>query len=506
MTGKRAYQPPLALITVAALLPQEWDFTFIDGTFREVTPEDWRTCDLVLVSGTIVHLTAILETIKEAKQKGKTVAVGGAGVFHFHEEALSAGADFVVRGEAEVTVPALLDALDRGESGITIEARERADITRSPVPRYDLLDLTAYVDVTIQFSRGCPFRCEFCDVTVLYGREVRTKTPAQILEELQALYLLGWRRQVLFVDDNFIGNPSRAKALLRQLIPWMEAHRRPFEFFTCASVNLGSFPELMNLMVRAGFTRVMLGIETTDKEPLKIVKKYQNAAVDMDKACEKITRAGLQILALTMMGLDGEMPGRDRRIIDFATKHNIPEVYLCILHAFPGTALWDRVKEQGRLLDSDYVRTGDWKSLEMNLIPTRPPSQIVQEFVNVFDVLYEPGCYLDRAFNHFASMDPSPVKQPLKLLQAYEIRVLVLVFFKNGLIRPIRGKFWKYIWRAMRTMSLERFINFIRTCVTLEHYLGLREDLKEEVKHLSLSDTEDKAAHKGLARPSESLD
>ncbi len=351
LTGKRALIPPLGLLTVAAFLPETWEIKLVDQTFQTVSQEDWVQCDLVLVSGMIVQQKGILSTIKEAKVRGKTVIVGGPWAFHFPDKAVAAGADVVVVGEAEPVMPEVLDAVRNGNSGKIIHCRVHAAMDKSPTPRYDLLNINAYLDMAVQFSRGCPFQCEFCDITLMLGRKVRTKTPEQIMKELRLLYDLGWRRSVFFVDDNFIGNPLRTRRLLRELIPWSESHGDPFEYYTQASVNLAAERELMDAMVKVGFFQVFLGIETQDAGSLKSAGKLQNAAVDLDQVCRKINEAGLQIIAGCILGFDNEKPGAGKRLIDFAVRNQIPEMYVTLLQATPGTELWHRLQREQRLID-----------------------------------------------------------------------------------------------------------------------------------------------------------
>lgn len=489
VTGKKAYLPPLGLITVAALLPQDWPMKLVDCSFQQPTEEDWNATDLVVVSGTIVQLAGIIEVVREAKSRGKIVVVGGPGVYHFQDAALEAGADIVVRGEGEVTVPLLLESLRKEEFGIVIEDARPADVTMSPVPRYDLLDLSAYVDLSVQFSRGCPFRCEFCDVTLMFGRSIRTKTPDQIIKELQRIYDLGWRRQVHFVDDNFIGRPVRTKALLTELISWNDPHRRPLEFYTYASVNLAANPEVMNLMVRAGFTMVMLGIETTDREVLKNSRKFQNT-VDLEEACKKINRAGLEIMALIILGFDGEEPHRDERVIEFVRRAGIPEVVVSLLHALNGTALWERLQREGRLIETSDGKLGDWHNLEMNFVPTRPTEQIFEEFVHIHQALYEPGDYLDRAFHHFVCMEPSRFAGTFKIPDLYELRVLLTTLWKQGVVYPSRRKFWILLVRAVILLSQDRFAHFIRALVKMERYVDRRRILTGQLQELTNSGAE----------------
>ncbi|MDQ7782204.1 MAG: radical SAM protein, partial [Desulfomonilaceae bacterium] len=476
MTGKKAYLPPLGLITVAALLPQDWSMKLVDCSFQTVSQKDWNEAELVVISGTIVQIGSIIQVIREAKERGKIVAVGGPGVYHFQQAALDAGADFVVRGEGEVTVPSLLERLGKREFGVVIDNGTPADITLTPVPRYDLLDLNAYVDLSVQFSRGCPYRCEFCDVTLMFGRAIRTKTPQQMLAELQRIYDLGWRKQAHFVDDNFIGRPVRAKTFLKELISWNERRGMPLEFHTYASVNLAANPEIMELMVRAGFTMVALGIETTDREVLKNSRKFQNA-VDLEEACSKINKAGLEVMALIILGFDGESPGRDARVIEFARKTRIPEVVVSLLHALNGTVLWERLKREGRLIETDQSNLGDWHNLQMNFVPTRPREEIFKEFVAIHQVLYEPDNYLERAFDHFDHMDPSPFAGRFKPPDPYELRILLATLWKQGVLYPTRKKFWKIFFTAAKRFSRDRFAHFIRAIVKMERYMDRRERL-----------------------------
>jgi len=384
MLGKKVTEPPLGLLTVAALLPQEWDFKVIELKVRNISEDEWKRCDILFVSGMGVQFPGIFETIREGKRRNKTVVVGGPWVFHAPEEALEAGADIVVKGEAEQSIPRLLQALERGDSGVIIEPDGPApDLKDSPAPRYDLMDLDIYAVLAIQFSRGCPFKCEFCDVTLMLGRKVRTKSVQQILQELQNLYDLGWRRAVFFVDDNFIGNPSRTKELLRKMVPWIEERGYPFEFITQASVNLASDPEMLDLMVRAGFFKVFLGIETLDKESLKLAKKVQNIDTDIDRACQIINRAGLQIIAGCILGFDNEHAGADQLLIDFAIRNQIPEMFITLLQVGPGTDLWTRLEKEGRLRWRGYDENIGSQTGLINFVPTRPINEIVKEFIHL---------------------------------------------------------------------------------------------------------------------------
>ncbi len=479
LASKGAYSPPLGLLTVAALLPQDWNLRLVDLTFQTITKEDWNWCEAVFTTGTLPQFTKIIEVIRESKKRGKIVAVGGAAAFHFPEEFLKAHSDFVVIGEGEVAIGVLIEKIENRQFGSIIESAGHAELSNSPVPRFDLLDIKAYVDMSIQTSRGCPFHCEFCDATLIFGKEVRTKDPAQVLKELQKLYDLGWRREIYIVDDNFIGNPGKAKRLLEAMIQWMDDHGGPFEFFTHASINLSRFPVLMDMMVRAGFVSVYIGIESTDKEALKIARKLQNSATDLDEACRRINEAGLQIVAGTMIGMDGESAGRDRSLIEFVDRNNIPVVEISLVYAYPGTALWRRLKQEQRLLYSDVDDLLQSNNLLMNFVPTRPADDIEAEFLNIMAALYDSYAFLDRAFNHFIAMRPSPVRSNPKMLELGEMKILVITLIRWGLLRNTRTKFWRLLVKACIRMDMRRLFLFIRSCIALEHYIDLQRELRQ---------------------------
>ncbi|HTL28828.1 MAG TPA: radical SAM protein, partial [Tepidisphaeraceae bacterium] len=239
LAGRKAMIPPLGLVTVAALLPPEWEFKLVDRNVRKVTEAEWAWCDMVMLSGMIVQRQDMFAQIAEAKRRGKLVAVGGPYATSMWEECRAAGPDYMVLDEGEITLPLFVAAIERGEkSGIFRSNGVKPDVTKTPVPRFDLLEMDAYSDMSVQFSRGCPFLCEFCDIIVLYGRKPRTKTAAQMIAELQALYDLGWRRSIFMVDDNFIGNKKEAARLLPAVGAFNRAHGRPFVFGTEASVDL----------------------------------------------------------------------------------------------------------------------------------------------------------------------------------------------------------------------------------------------------------------------------
>lgn len=482
LIGRKVSLPPLSLITVAAILPQTWEFRLVDRNVANETNTDWDWADLVLISGMIVQKDDLLALIKTAKQRHKLVAVGGPYVTSVPEPAQAAGADFLVLDEGEITLSLLVAALERGEtSGIFRADGEKPDVTTTPIPRFDLLNLKAYSDMSVQFSRGCPYQCEFCDIIVLYGRKPRTKTPAQLLAELQTLYDLGWRRAVFVVDDNFIGNKRNAKLMLRELAPWMAERDYPFSFSTEASIDLAQDQELLDLMIAANFTAVFLGIETPDTDSLSMTQKFQNTRNSLIESVQTINQAGFRVMAGFIIGFDGEKPGAGDRIIDFVEATAIPQALFGMLQALPETALWHRLEQEGRLQTADQTVSGKQTTL-MNFVPTRPLEEIAREFINCFQQLYEGDRYLARVYRHFLNMQPSPHRQrnarPLELV---EIRALLIIFWRQGIKRNTRWQFWQQFF-AMLRKNPRVLKHYLTSCALLEHFLDYRQTVRREVE------------------------
>ncbi|XGV99532.1 MAG: B12-binding domain-containing radical SAM protein [Leptolyngbya sp. BL-A-14] len=480
LVGRKVSLPPLSLTTVAALLPQTWEFRLVDRNVRYESEADWYWADLVIISGMIVQKPDMLYLIESAKRRRKPVAVGGPYVTSVPEAAQAAGADFLVLDEGEITLPMLVEALERGEtSGVFRANGEKPAVTDTPVPRFDLLELDAYGDMSVQFSRGCPFQCEFCDIIVLYGRKPRTKTPAQLLAELQALYDLGWRRTIFVVDDNFIGNKRNVKLMLKELAPWMKEHGYPFSLSTEASVDLAQDQELLDLMIAANFTAVFLGIETPDTDSLSLTQKFQNTRNSLVDAVQTINRTGLRVMAGFIIGFDGEKPGAGDRIIDFVEATAIPQALFSMLQALPNTALWHRLEKEGRLRADDGEANIHQTTLT-NFVPTRPLEEIAQEYVRCFWELYEPDRYLARVYRHFLSMQPSPNKKKFKLPGLVDLRAMLTICWRQGIQRNTRWQFWQQFF-AILQKNPGVFKHYLTNCALLEHFIDYREIVRDEI-------------------------
>ncbi|WP_413166208.1 B12-binding domain-containing radical SAM protein [Capilliphycus salinus ALCB114379] len=479
LVDRQVLLPPLGLITVAAILPQNWNFTLVDRNIRAATEAEWESADLVIFSAMIVQKMDLIAQIKEAKKRQKLVAVGGPYPTSVPEEVVQAGADFLILDEGEITLPLFVDALQKGETSGIFRASEKPDITITPIPRYDLLELDAYDSMSVQFSRGCPFQCEFCDIITLYGRKPRTKTPAQLLTELDLLYELGWRRGIFLVDDNFIGNKRNVKLLLKDLQVWQAQHQYPFRFNTEASIDLAADSELMDLMVKCNFDAVFLGIETPDEASLKLTKKYQNTRSSLSDSIDKIMRVGLRPMAGFIIGFDGEKKGAGERIVEFVEQAAIPTAMFGMLQALPNTALWNRLETENRLL-LDSKQDINQTSL-MNFLPTRPIEEIAQEYITAFWTLYEPERYLDRVYRCFLKLAPSPCKAPFKTPELADLKALAIVIWRQGFKRRTRWKFWHHLFGIFKH-NPGVWEHYLTLCAHNEHFLEYRQAVREQIE------------------------
>ena len=477
LVDRQALLPPLGLITVAAILPQEWDFKLVDRNLRQVTEAEWDWAEIVILSGMIVQKEDLLAQIGEAKRRGKRVAVGGPYPTALPQEVEGAGADYLVLDEGELTLPMFVEAIERGETNGVFRAAEKPDVSQTPIPRYDLLKLNAYDNMSIQFSRGCPFQCEFCDIIVLYGRKPRTKTPAQILHELERLYDLGWRGNVFMVDDNFIGNKRNVKLLLKELKVWMAQKNYPFSFTTEASIDLAQDLELMDLMVECNFNAVFLGIETPDEASLTLTKKFQNTRDTLSDSVEAITRKGLRVMAGFIIGFDGETPGAGDRIVRFAEQTAIPLPMFSMLQVLPHTALWHRLEKEGRLLNQEGNIN---QTTLMNFVPTRPLEDIVREYIDGFWQLYDPERFLDRTYRHFRMMGAPRNPTPRRPFNWLMIRALLTLFWRQGVIRKTRWQFWVNLYGILRH-NPGVCKHYLIVCGLLEHFLEYRQLVREQI-------------------------
>ena len=390
--SKKVAHPPLGLLTVAAMLPNEWEKKLVDMNATALTDEDLRWADYVFISAMVVQTDSVKEVIDRCNRLGTKIVAGGPLFTMGYEE--FDGVEHFVLGEAEVTLPLFLADLDKGCAQHIYTSNERPDIRKTPVPMWSLLNMKKYSSMSLQYSRGCPFNCEFCDIIVLNGNKPRTKDKAQMLAELDALYHQGWRSTVFIVDDNFIGNKKKLKAeILPAIIKWMKERKCPFSLLTEASINLADDEELMQLMIKAEFNRVFIGIETPNEESLTECNKFQNTNRDLVASVKKIQNHGLEVMGGFIVGFDNDPLSIFKSQINFIQNSGIVTAMVGLLNAPRGTRLYQRLKQENRLLKGI---SGDNTDCSINFIPKMDYETLINGYKHILNTIYSPKQYHER--------------------------------------------------------------------------------------------------------------
>ncbi len=446
LMGVRRPAAPLGLITVAAMLPATWTVRLIDCNTASFADDDLAWADLVFTGGMLPQQADTLQLIELCRSKGKPVVVGGPDPTSSPH--IYAGADFQVLGEAEGVLDAFVAAWESGaRSGVFTAPKFQADVTKTPVPRFDLLKFEDYLYLGVQYSRGCPFTCEFCDIIELYGRVPRTKTTAQILAELDALYEMGYRGHLDFVDDNFIGNKKSLRLFLPELAAWQRAHDFPFEFSTEASVNLADDQELLRLMGEANFFGIFVGIESPDPATLAATKKKQNTRRNIAESIHTIYGAGMLVTAGFIVGFDTETVSMADTMIEFIEEAAIPVCMVGLLYALPNTQLTRRLAREGRLHanhDRGPVTGGDQCTDGINFDPMRPMRDILMDYRQILESVYDPAAYASRIDRLMERLDRSRQRPELPAGDIrVKVRALETVHKVVAAIPEAREPFWR---------------------------------------------------------------
>ncbi|MBE3070685.1 MAG: B12-binding domain-containing radical SAM protein [Planctomycetes bacterium] len=456
--SKRAGSPPLGLLTVAAMLPKEWGKRLVDLHVRRLTEKDLQWADIAFVSGMVVQRDSAHAAIAQCKQAGLRVVGGGPLFTLAHSEFPEV--DYFVLNEAEVTLAPFLADLARGEPQRMYTTAEHPPIEQTPVPLWDLADRRRYGWMSIQYSRGCPHRCDFCNVTSLLGHRVRTKTSAQILAELDALYAWGWRGSVFFVDDNFIGKKQHLKTdLLPALIEWQKG-KAGIPFFTEVSIDLADDQELMNLMHEAGFHMVFIGIETPDNAALAECNKRQNVGRDLVANVKCIQRAGLQVQGGFILGFDTDTPSVFQRQIDFIQNSGVVMAMVGLLQAIPGTELYKRLKREGRL--TEQPSTGDNVDGTTNILPRMGLEHLREGYRSVLDQIYSPKHYYRRLRTFLREFKTPRIHARL---QWSDVLALLRSNVRLGILGRERFHYWwLLLWTCFRRADLFSYVVAMAIC------------------------------------------
>ncbi len=467
---EKVVMPPLGLITVAALCPKDWTMRLVDESLEAVTDEDLRWADLVMVGGMEVQRPGMLDVLARARKLGRRTIVGGP-CASSNPQRMLALADHVVVGEPDAEFGEITAALENGTARQIYEVSEKPDVTLSPIPRFDLLKLDSYASMSIQFSRGCPFQCEFCDIIVLYGRKPRTKLPAQVTAELDELLRLGWMKQVFMVDDNFIGNHARALDLCVELEKWQEKHNYPVMFYTEASMDLAKKSALMDAMVRANFFYVFLGIESPSAESLRETHKFQNLAMDPVNCVKLIHERGLWVTGGFIVGFDSDTNDIFDRQIEFIERTAIPWAILNCLHAMPGTALHDRMQKEGRLF-AESAHSGD--TVPSNFRTTLAPSDLLRGQVKTLKAIYSPKAFYERAWRSMQSWKIQKNQRASREPNGPCVAGIILrSIWHQGVKSDYRLEYWKYLIRILTHFAFKpaKFVMAGTVMISGHHFI-----------------------------------
>ncbi len=451
--GKRSAYPPLGLLTVASMLPKHWQKKLVDTNVRPLTDADLEWADVALLSGMLVHKQDLLAILARCRARGLRTVIGGPVTSSVEE--LPLHADHVVIGEAEDLIADLAADLERGTAKPVYRARELPGLDTTPLPDLSLINPKYYSAMAIQYSRGCPFTCEFCDIIEIYGRKPRTKSPAQVVTELDQLYESKWRGSVFIVDDNFIGNKKKVKELLPVLRDWNVQHQRPFTFFTEASVNLADDADLLQMMKDAGFTRVFLGIETPVEASLKEAQKLQNTRRSLMESVRRVQSYGMEVMAGFIVGFDNDPEDVFDKQVEFIQESAIPLAMVGLLLALPGTQLYRRLMKEGRIVDEGR---GDNMDLRLNFIPRMNAERLVEGYRSILRRIYHPDAYYERVRRFLAQYRPTH-HRPRSLSDYLALGRSIL---KQGVLGEARASYWKFFLQAAT-----RYRHAFDTAITL---------------------------------------
>jgi radical SAM superfamily enzyme YgiQ (UPF0313 family) len=462
--NKKAAFPPLGLLTIAAMLPKKWDLKLIDMNVENLNDEDILASDIVFISAMIVQKKSVKEVINRVKKLGKPIVAGGP-LFTTGWEEFIDDVDCLVLGEAESNLEYFLNDIVSGNVKKIYEVAEFPPISKAVNPRWDLIKMKYYNSMCLQISRGCPFNCDFCDIVKLNGRIPRIKSKEQVISELEALYKSGWKGGVFFVDDNLIGNQRILEnEILPAIINWQKKRRQPFLFNTQVSIDLADKPELMKLMVKAGFTTVFVGIESPQDESLKECNKYQNKNRDLIKSVKILQNAGFEVQGGFIVGFDSDPPDIFQKQIDFIQKSGIVTAMVGLLTALPKTKLYQRLKDAGRLIkETSGLNTG----LEINFHPKMNMDVLMEGYKKIVKTIYSPKEYYQRVKVFLKEFKPPFRKVPK--LHFYYIKALFASIWHSGIKDPGKKYYWRLVfWSIFKRPSTFPYV--IGMSITRIHF------------------------------------
>lgn len=443
--SKKSSFPPLGLITVAAMLPDTWEKRLVDMNTTSLKDKDIQWADYVFISAMVIQKDSARSLINRCKALGVKTVAGGPLFTCEHSE--FGDVDHLLMYEGELTIPEFLHDLEKGNPKRLYTANGWADLSQTPIPSWELVDMRKYATLNIQYSRGCPYNCEFCNVTTLFGHTPRTKSAERLLQELDVIYEMGWNGGVFFVDDNFIGNRKKLKEdILPVLIQWMEKRKYPFSFITEVSINLSDDEELMQLMAKAGFNSVFVGVETVSEESLTECNKLQNKNRNLIECVRKMQHYGLQVQGGFIVGFDCDNPTIFKKMIEFIQDSGIVTAMVGLLNAPKGTRLYQRLMEEGRISSSF---SGNNTDLSMNFIPKMNLNVLLDGYNHIINTIYSPKHYYERIMNFMKEYEPVEFSMPQ--FSFNQFIALIKANFHLGFIGKERKYYWKlFFWSVFK--------------------------------------------------------
>jgi radical SAM superfamily enzyme YgiQ (UPF0313 family) len=458
---QKTIQPPLGLLTIAAMMPENYHIKLIDLNVGPLDIDDIKNSDLVFISAMVLHRESFDQLVKLCNLLKVPVVAGGPYPSVFYKEIK--GVDHFVLNEAEITLPEFLRDYENGLPNKIYKTDVMADITMSPVPRFDLINVENYYLMPLQFTRGCPHNCEFCDIIEMFGRKPRTKTTEQFIRELDAVYQTGFKGELFIVDDNFVGNKNKTKELLRAIIAWQKEHDMPFELETQSGMELSKDDELLDLMAAANFCRVMIGFETPEISTLQFIGKKQNISSDPVESVKKIMRRGIMALGTFIVGFDTDDKKTFDRQIDFIQSSFIPVAGYGILKAVPGTRLYQRLEREKRIIDSENL-TGSNEDLSINFVPKMNRDELFEGYKKIVNTIYSPANYFERCFNAM-KLYPAGYKNKMHLRKGF-----LIPYLKSIILMTFSSYGYYYLRFLVRCALLNTELMRLASLMTLMGY------------------------------------
>lgn len=467
--GKKSVLPPLGLMTVAALLPERHEVRLVDMNVSPLAEKDVLEADLVFLSAMIIQKASFDKVVELCGRLGRTVVAGGPYAMSSHEKIK--GVDHFVLGEAEVTLPRFMEDYEQGVPARIYPSDIKPDITATPPPRMDLIDTDRYLAMALQFSRGCPFNCEFCDIIEMFGRRPRTKTAEQFIGEMEKVLDSGFRGSIFIVDDNFIGNKKKVKELLKAVVAWQKKRGYPFQFFTEASIDISGDEDLLELMREASFDFVFIGIETPDTDTLKQIQKGHNTRLDLEEAVGKIVSHRIGVAGGFIVGFDTDREDIFDRQIDFMRQTGIPMAMVGLLVPMPNTQLYRRLEKEGRLVEE---WTGNnTHDLSLNYVPAMDPETLREGYRKVISTIYSPEEYFNRCLTTLEMM-------PTKKIGARPVGLMEIQTFFRSLFRQTFSSYGtaylRFLWKGLR-LSPGYLPDLITMAIHGHHFMKITDEI-----------------------------